>query len=449
MTVPDPATSGPYGAPYLAVDVQPDVVAGAFVLGVSELGGTDVLGGTGEEARWVNVVCDVTRLSLRRGATTLAGVLTRAEAGGATVTVTDWTGQLDPLRNADSVHRGTPFRLRAWGWLIDPDTEEVVDWSSTLFTGRVDELTATYLPGQPATVVVTASDVIAELAGWEAPGRGGDGVGAGDRLEQRVDRILQESGIVTGINPILSDSAFVAVLLPTRLQRAWDEIVAATDAELGRVWADERNFLVLRNRYGQVTGPVRGTLSDLHSDAQDAPHCCMADATVVHGFDVTNRVVASRRALPSESQDSLTVVRRDDLYSQARYGLNTLDRTAQLEVDDVLQVTAWCDAVIAASGVPVLRVDAVTPSPTQDVLDEALVQWPAVLSTQIGDRWRFRFHPEGLVVDEYVEVQGIQLDLTPDEWSVVWTTVHGGSTRPVRPRPDPFTAAADVPQPAT
>jgi hypothetical protein len=427
--VTNPATQGPLGAPYLAVDVQPDNLEGTFTLDVSELDGPDMLGWLAEDAgTWVNVVCDVRTVSSRRGATRLLGVLTRAEAGMATVVVDDWSGLLDPLLNGNSVHKGTPFRLRAWGWSLDPDTLESVEWSETLFTGEVDQLEAEYLPGQPATVTVTAVDLIAPLAAWEAEGRAGDGVGAGDDLLGRVQRVLDEvdRGTVDVAN---SDAGYAATLLPTRLQRAWDDIAAAADAELGRVWVDVDNRLVIRGRNSVLTGPIRGTLSDVHGEAVEAPHTCMSAATVVHGVELlANRVLGSRRALEGEDPATLPVVRRDDTYSQARYGIGTVDRAGQLELQTSEQVTPWAEAVALAGAEPELRVDTVTPSPTEHVLEEALQQWPAVMATRIGDRWRFRFHPlNGHTVDRVVGVLGVELDLSPESWTVRWTTTEAAA----------------------
>jgi hypothetical protein len=424
--VTDPATQGPLGAPYLAVDVQPDNLEGTFTLDVSELDGPDRLGWLAEDAgAWVNVVCDVSRVSARRGATRLQGVLTRAEAGEAIVVLADYSGMLDPLLNGDAVHKGTPFRLRAWGWALDPETMESVEWSETLFTGEVDQLTAEYLPGQPATVTVLASDLIAALAAWEAEGRAGDGVGAGDDLLERVQRVLDEADRGT-VDVANSDTGYAATLNPTKLQRAWDDITAAADAELGRVWVDRENRLVIRARNSQLTGPIRGTLSDVHGEAVEDPHTCMSAAAVVHGVELlANRAVAGRRLLEAEDPEAALVVRREDTYSQSRYGVGSVDRAGQLELQTDAQLAPWAEAVVLAGNRPELRVDSVTPSPTDGSLEDALEQWPAVMATSIGDRWRFRFHPlPGHTVDRVLGVLGVELELTPEAWNVRWITTE-------------------------
>jgi hypothetical protein len=63
QTAGDVATvTGGEGDPYLAVDVQPDVSTGTFVVGVSALGGPGVLAWSADDVgTWVNIVCDVRR----------------------------------------------------------------------------------------------------------------------------------------------------------------------------------------------------------------------------------------------------------------------------------------------------------------------------------------------------------------------------------------------------
>lgn len=425
---PDPATSGPLAAPYLAVDMQPDNLAGVFELGVSELGGPDVLGWLEDDAgSWTNIVCDVQRVHLRRGATRLQGVLTRAEAGVLSIEATDTEGTLDPLLNGDAIHKGIPVRLRAWSEYADPDTGAPVFYDVTLFTGTVDVLTATYSPTEPARVTIAAVDLIADLAAWESDPSPYGALGAGEGLGQRAARVLAAVG--RGSVAPTSDTAFTVGLNPTTLERGWQTITEAADAELGRVWVDEANRLVLRSRWSELTGPIRGTLSDVHGEAPTPPHVCMAAADVVYGAEtLANRALASRRLLDGEDPAAALVVRRDDVNSQARYGPATLDRRGNLELASDAQLAAWADAVVYTSATPELRVDRVQPVVPDLVLEEAQAAWPAVVSTTIGDRWTFLFHPlHGHTVQRTLGVLGVELDLSPDDWSITWTTTEATS----------------------
>lgn len=419
MTAPlDPATqTGQLGAPSLAVDIQPDNSVGVFVLDVSELDGPDMLAwGSTDPGTWVNVVCDVMALNYRRGATRTQGVLTQTEAGTCTVVVSDSGRQFDPMNNADVIHTGTPLRVRAWGYDLDGQR-----WDAVLFAGEVDEVLVQYLKGEPPLVTITGLDLVGVMVGWESEGYPAPGVGAGESLLLRVNRACQEIGVP--VAHITSDlSGYAATLLPTTLARPWQDVTAAAEAELGRVWVNTSNQFVVRTRNSALSGPIRGTLSDVHGEAPAGAHCCVQDAAVLFGVErLGNRVLAGRRALSGES-GTPALVRLDDEVSQARYRVGTVDRRS-LELQTDAQLGPWAEAVIVAHGRPALRVDAVTPSPSEDDLDSAVPAWQAVCQTDIGDRWRFLFRPElGPIVDRTLGVLGIELAATPEAWSVNWTT---------------------------
>jgi hypothetical protein len=503
-TLTDPATlTAQLGAPSLAVDIVPDTAAGAFTLDVSDVDGPDLLAWGWGEGDWLNVVCDVTHVTGRRGATQTDGILTKAEAGVFTVTLLDYQRRFDPTANADIVHKGTPVRLRAWGY--DPAGER---WDAVLFTGALDEPRVQYTRSGPPVVTFTCTDVIAQLAGWRSDGRPDPGVGAGDDLLQRVARVLAECRI-GALSPDC-DGDYTATLAPSALGDPWNDIDQARTAELGRVWVDNANRLVVRARDSELAGTVRGTLSDTHGEAPVGVHCCISDddpPVIVHGPEsVVNRAMAVRAnpaagitgtgepektraaqliydrlvagdpirrdwtwdAAPTvvlahrqelrdqwESdgggdegpwlRDYITanpivldlpapvLQRVDDTASQAAYGTVTVeDRGLLLESDP--QVAAWCRALVNAGAAPALRVEQVTPLPSPTDLDNALEAWAAVCATDIGDRWVLRIRPQsGPTVEQAVGVLGIQWEITPDMWHLVWTTTGASSPTEVNP----------------
>lgn len=418
------------GAPYLAVDIIPDTGGrGDFVLDVSELDGPDLLGydmTDADSSGWLNIVCTVLEVELRRGVTRLQGALTRAEAGQCTVTVSDTDRTLDPTLNGDAVHKNTPFRLRAWGY---DAANGMARWDAILFTGKLDDLAVQYFPDDPPTVTLTALDLIGDLVAWKSVGRDAPGVGAGDVLLGRVNRQLLEMGLDPGLY-VSPDSDpggnYLATLPATQLAESWKVITDAQDAELGRVWVDALNHLVVRGRFSELSGPVRGTLTDVHGTATLGVHCCVADASIVYGTELlANRVVAARRV---ESGQTSAVVQLDDEYSQARYGLHGVEsRSLELETDGQLQ--QWAQAMIMASTEPELRVDQVVPDPANWT-----PSWPAVCATDLGDRWLFQLHPAvGPMISRALGVLGLQLTVTPEVWDLTWLTTRaptpdGGST---------------------
>ena len=421
LTAGDPVTTtGEDGDPYLAVDVQPDNAVGTFRIGSSRIGGPDrIAWSTDDPATWVNVVCTVTAVNMRRGATRKQGLLTRTEAGTGTITVDDTTGQFDPNLTT-AIRKGTPVRLRAWGTGVDGSR-----WDAVLFTGDLDTSVSQYTPGAEAPVVtLSLVDLVGPLAAWESEGDPGDGLGAGENLLQRAVRTLTTVG--RGQVSAASSSAYTATLAPAKMAKPWDELQDATEAELGRMWVDRHNRLQLRARGSQPSGSVRGTLSDVHGEAPLGVHACMADALIASGGeDVANRVLGSRVALAADQAADTTppVVRRENEQSQRLYGVTTANRVGQVMLQTDAQVADWAQALIVARARPELRVDSVTPRPSSSDLDSTLAQWPAVLGTDLGDRWLFRYHPPvGPPIIRGLAVLGIELDVSPDGWSVQWLT---------------------------
>ncbi len=413
-----PTLTGDDGEPYLAVDVQPDVLTGVFRVGTSRVGGADRLAWSNDDpSTWVNVVCSVRTVDYQRGATRELGLLTTAEAGTATVVLEDTAGQFDPNTNSEAIRKGTPWRLRAWG--TDADGAR---WDAVLFTGELDTLRTQYLPDEDAPLVtLTAVDLIGPLTAWQSEGLAGDGTGAGDNLLTRALRILGTVG--RGEVSSASSTSYTATLAPTVLAKPWEELQQAAEAELGRLWVDKHNRLQLRARGSQPLGTVRGTLSDVHPAADVGVHQCMEDAQVVRGVEgMANRVIGRRRKLAADGVVDPVQARRDDELSQRLYGVASVNRSDLLLQTDA-QVAAWAGALIVARTKPELRVESVTPRPDPDDLDLCLQQWPAVLSTDIGDRWLFQLHPRsGPPIARGVGVLGISVSITPDGWTVQWVT---------------------------
>jgi hypothetical protein len=412
-----PTITGEDGEPYLAVDVQPDVVTGVFRVGTSRVGGPDRLAWSQQDAApWVNVVCVVRSANYRRGATRQQGLLTRTEAGTGTVVLEDPAGQFDPNLNGGAIRKGTPARLRAWGTGVEGER-----WDAVLFTGDVDDLGVSYSPGEDAPLVaMTLVDLVGPLVGWESEGLDGDGAGAGDNLAQRAQRILTTVG--RGEVSTASSGTYTATLAGTPLRQPWEELNRAAEAELGRLWIDRHNRLQLRSRGSQPSGPVRGTLSDVHGEAPVGVHGCVADASIVSSGDVVNRVLGSRVKLEAEPVEP-PLIRRDDEQSARLYGVGSVNRERSLLLQTDAQVTAWAGALIVARTRPELRVESVTPRPSSEDLDSTLQQWPAVLRTDLGDRWLFTYHPPaGPPIVRGLAVLGIDVSATPDGWTVQWAT---------------------------
>lgn len=429
----DPATViDQDGVPFLAVDVQPDNITGTFTVDVSEVGGPDLLGWSSTAAgSWENVVCDVASVRCVRGASDLAGPLTTVDAGLLAITLSDTERRFDPTVNADAIRPGTPVRIRAWGYDLAGDR-----WDAVLATATIDTdgLSVAFQPEGPPQVTISASDLVAELVGWRSPGNDPP-VGAGDSLLQRATRILQQMGR----NPLehiaqdVDSTGYAASHPAAPLAQPWEELTAAKDAELGRVWVNAANQLVVRTRRSALSGPVRGTLSDVHADADAGTvHCCYRDlGAVLDARQTTNRAIATRRAVATPPDPATFIV--EDTASVGRWQPQVAERGA-LEVETDTQAAAWAEDLVALASAVGLRVDTVAPHPSREDLDNALDAWPAVCRTDLGDRWVVRYHPAvGPVVDRTVGVLGVTHEITPDEWLVTLVTAEATTATPGNP----------------
>lgn len=424
------------GVPYLAVDVQPDNTTGTFLLGDlavdgdgSQLDGTDRLAWSSDAAgSWENVVCHVQSVRLVRGVSQLAGPLTTVDAGLLTVVLSDTDRRFDPTENADAIHVGTPVRVRAWGYDLAGEL-----WNAVLFTGTIDGLPVKYLPDDPPQVTLSASDLVAHMVAAGGAGRDVP-IGAGDNLLQRAERLLEEMGESGERIALDVDHAPYAASHPAAsLARPWEELLAAQDAELGRVWVNAGNQLVVRTRFSELSGPVRGTFSDVHGDADPGTvHCCYSDLDAAHDTDqVTNRAVGSRRVAATPPEPAVVTV--EDTDSVGRWRPHVTERMA-LEVETDAQTAAWAEDLVELAGAPSLQVRYISPSPPRDDLDLALEAWPAVCGTDLGDRWVTRYHPAvGPVVDRTVGVLGITHEITPEDWLVTFVTADAAPATPGNP----------------
>lgn len=416
--------------PDLFVEVMPGwpYREGVFTLDVSELDGPDYLdwGGGADEEGWVDVTCDVMSVGIRRGASRVIGPLTTSEYGAADLVIRDTARMFDPFENADAIHRNVPARIRAegpMGGAFSPEFSAEFNvggrWSSILFTGRIGDISVDYAQAGAPVVELEVLDIIARLSVRQAftqlP------VGTGDDLLDRVTRVAEllppRSDDTSNVDDLASDDAYTATLTGTSYGKSALELMTdAQLAELGRVWANRDDRLVVRGRRSQLAGPVRGTLSDIHYEdggGEFAPHCCYSTLTATLDADVFyNDVIAGREVDNPPDGYVPARVRVYDPDSDALYGPGRLEQTDLRLLDD-LQLLPWAQDLVGNNSIPTLRVSDVTPVP-----DNHEPAWPAICATDIGDRWIVHRHPGGNPILVTVGVLGISHDITPDSWSV-------------------------------
>lgn len=304
---------------------------------------------------------------------------------------------------------------------------DLVEWSAPLFTGRIgSDFQVIYQTSGPPLVVFTAVDAVGPLALFQSIGMPDPGTGQGDNLLQRVARVVTEVGLPADTVAADSDAAYVATLPPSPLAGGWADVSDAVDAELGRVWVNASDQLVVRGRGSELSGPLRGTLSDVHGEtvAGAAVHACYRDPVVRFGTDsLVNRAIAARR-VPPAADDSTpppsAIVQVDDEYSQARWtnGAPVTHSDTGLELEFDGQLRPWAEHLLQSASQPELRVDSVTVT-GQDSYEA----WRELCRTDLGDRWAFLLRLDvGPAVERTLGVLGIAHEITPESWTTTWTT---------------------------
>lgn len=436
----DKATVGPARAPNLAVEVGVDLSGNTMMLDDDQLDDGQLLGWPlYDEHSWSNLICDVRSAEGRRGASDSDHLPTRIDAGLLDVVLLDTDRRFDPYGDGERIQPNHPMRLRAWGttdvWAFDGDGQlrsTPTYWSEVLYTGQIDAVDIDYPKDSAPVVSLTVTDIVGELSAAELDPLPAPGTGQGDDLLLRLRRVLAAVELPHRISTDVGYD-YAATLAPTLLAgSAWDELTDASDAELGRLWVDRVGAIVAVGRRHLLAGPLRGTLSDAHEEVTGAgEHCCYdAAAVTLSTAAVINRAQATRRVWePSKdgaTPEAVTAVATDRA-SQRRYGVHGVTET--LEVEHDWQAADWADALLTAESRPRVRVSSVRPRP-----DNHQQAWPAVASTDIGDRWTFRMHPViGPPTIRTLAVVGVQFQITPEEWSLTWSTVEAPDVDPFAP----------------
>jgi hypothetical protein len=122
-----------------------------FVLGISTLGGLNVLGDAGSGVvEWQDLKCEVNRVQTSIGGSIASNVFFQADSGKATINMQSW--EFDP-NNYPAIRPGIEIRVR-----VVRDAYDFILWHGTL-----DDINVTYAPDQQNQITVNATDFWALL----------------------------------------------------------------------------------------------------------------------------------------------------------------------------------------------------------------------------------------------------------------------------------------------
>jgi len=311
-----------------------DVLAGIgqFIIGVSDLGGTDVLsdGTAGFGFTWQPIEAETVGADLSLGGSIQSNLFFQPEPATADLQLQSWT--FDPNNNS-AVRPGTLVRVR-----LDDGVVE-----HTLFSGFIDTVNVTYYPGatQPNLISIKAFDFYKRLVNTRIVDFDTTGLPAGYATPNEVLEIVADNaGIV-----IAAESDVLDGKLPLEQksnQASSGFINDAVQVGLGFTWIDpESSDLVVKARPSIVTTPPEGTYT-VGNNHGDAYHLCMSDIAVVADIDA----VANSLYLDLSSDDTVNVT-LENQDSIDLYGYSS--RNESINTTDLTELTRWGNAVFAQS----------------------------------------------------------------------------------------------------
>jgi hypothetical protein len=389
----------------IATDVKveifiPNAAGDVFILGVSELGGTDKLGGDGQFTLgysllggsdvlsdgsgaysfiWQPIECSVSKMDISLGGQIQSNITFQPEPADLSLTIQSWT--FDPNNNS-SVRSGTRVRVR-----LDDGTV-----NHTLFAGFIETIAVTYRPDGPNLIQLTAFDGHKRLVNFRIQEWDTTGYGAAISPTDQIDELATATG-----NVLSSYSDILPGLIPTSEQTntiANTYLNDALQVGLGIFWINpETNELEVRIRPQVVTSAMTTyTIGNNHGDSN---HLCMSDIRINSNSD--SQINDLKVALTSDPETYVVVLDQDSIEL-----FGELSQDISINTTDSTELTRWANSVL--TGAPTKQVEMVaTPAlDRQGNLTEAALFTPG---TYIGVNYQTdNIH----IVDYYTVVKARQ-----------------------------------------
>ena len=353
---------------------------------------------------WVDISCDVLTLQTDIGGTKSDGAIAQAEAGTASITLTDPTRKYDPTNPNSPFQYGGQTRLT-------PGTSLIVFaevWNGTaitqyrMFTGTVDTWSEDWkLHASDRTAVIVASDGVKDLVALDYGEQ--PAIGAGDTVDQRLQRILTYYAW-PGATSL--DSSTITLQATTLAQSAWELLGRATEDELGFIYLDQLGAIQFRNRaaWSTRTAPVLTVGCMPATAAYDTMTTGQVEAA---NLNIKNAVYATRVGGTQQVARAETSI--------SRYGLHSYKRT-DLGLQNDGQAGAWASFLVSIQGTPRAQLDSLTIRPA---FDPAI--WAPLLTLKlITDRVRVLWTPPDMTATTEVVGRAIAIshDVTRSAWTV-------------------------------
>ncbi len=358
---------------------------GIFILGESLLGGTDVLG-TSNAFLWQAAETVVSQFDMNLGGSIDNNIFFQPEAANARLQLQSY--EWDPNVNKN-IRTNTAIRLRL----------EKGPVNHTLFTGYIDTITVNYVPDGPNLISITAYDLYKAIVNTRIESYDTTDYPTYVTPLQAIERVLQDTGYEISAESV----ATLGKIPPVELTN----IVANTiineslQVGLGVLWVDpESQELIFRPRPTTTDGTdATFIIGNNHGDTN---HLCLSDILVAADADtIFNSLKVSL------SSDELTYVALQDTDSIELYGESSAD--VSLNVIDEDELTRWAYAVFSQTPNKLVK-NVETPAVDRlGNLTEAALFQPGTL---VG----VDFEREQLHIQDYYTITKVSHEINVNGW---------------------------------
>jgi hypothetical protein len=320
----------------------PDEDGNSFILGISTLGGDDVLGGYGEFVigtsliggddvlapssglKWQDVECEVSNAVISIGGSINDAIYFQPQPATANLTLQSF--ELDPTVNKN-IRSNTKIRVRL-------DSEEI---DRVLFVGYIDTIDVTYYPQGPNLIRINAYDIYKALVNLRIADWDTTSLPAGYATTDDVfELVALETGVGLSSNSLPTVGRIPAVQIDNVLVP--DVINDAIDVGLAVVWIDQETeeLTVIPRPTSSEGSSTTYVIGNDHSS--DPYHLCLAEINVASDADAVYNSL--KVALTS---DDTTFVFRKDQDSIDLYGESAID--VAINTTDATELARWASAV--------------------------------------------------------------------------------------------------------
>lgn len=355
---------------------------------------------SGFEPEWFDVTCDVINLELAVGR---ARTTDRFEVGTATLTLSNEEGRYDlhlPAPLPGALLSLVPGRAMRIG------VEHAVLGQMWLWRGYIDDVIPSYDPVEHDVMRINGIDPVGEVGRVQLAALADPGVGASERSDARIKRIL------TAAAWWLPDGADIApaatAMLATTLGDSAANLLSVTaDSEGGAVFGDTVGRVAFRQRDWQ-TFTATDPPDALVGNVLPGMVCPTSIELAFRRGDIVTRAVVAR-----ETDNTPKVF--ENRNGIAMYGHETYEAT-DLICSDVNTLSILANRVLRTRNpdneprVEAVTFDAATGSDVVDLL--------TVTDPRTPSRWEMLLNPgNGAVVDDrQMFVTGMHHTMSRDEW---------------------------------